>query len=96
MAQPQAFAKVTTVAQPLWQEAALLVGAGVPAASLPDNALSALFEKAVLVMRPSLQEQRDLATDLEHKRAFVTGFARIYMSNLPPFSHIADRLTETA
>lgn len=88
----QPFAKVNTVSLPLWQQAALQLGAGLSVTDLAEESFSALFEKAVQVMRPTLQEQTGFATDQLSKQRFAVEFARNYWGNLPPVSHVADRL----
>lgn len=77
--------------KPLWQQAALRVAEDENTlTTLTDGEHEALFEKAVLVMKPSREEWEHLATDKPRQQAYTLAFVRAYKAGLPPLSGFSD------
>lgn len=75
---------------PLWKAAALDVIAGTDVQELAEAEFAAVYNKAIAVMRPTLQEQKELAGNKPKQAAFIETFIHAYKAGLPPLSHLSE------
>lgn len=76
--------------RPLWKAAALDVIAGTDVHELAEAEFTAVYDKAIAVMRPTLHEQKELAGNKPKQAAFIETFIHAYKAGLPPLSHLGE------